>query len=165
MSSRIYRTCLTLARLCSAMWIGAALLFVLTSITEQTQPAFNAATRDRLALIRFPWYYATGATLLILSAGGAGVVAIRCRMGRVATLCLVAALTVMAGDYLFVYGPLRESLTPPGSDRTATFERLHVWSERVNSAGFLLAATAAMLLCATRDEQRRPKPGIARSQS
>jgi hypothetical protein len=140
------RFCLAIARICSAMWIGAALLFVLTSVTEQLEPGFDAATRDRLALIRFPWYYGTGAVLLCSALVTALIAGRKRTLTKIATLLLFLAGCVMMADYAFVYRPLRARLSPPGAERTADFRTLHDWSERLNSAGLLLSATAVVLL-------------------
>ncbi len=145
------RFSLAIARICSAMWIGAALLFVLTSITEQLEPAFDTATRDRLALIRFPWYYATGGLLLFVSFFAA-IIASRGRtLTKVAAVLLLLAGSVMIGDYTLVYRPLRATLAPPGVARSADFRSLHEWSERLNSAAFLLTAVSVLLLHTSRD--------------
>jgi len=145
------RFCLSIARIGSAMWVGAALLFVLTSITEQLDPAFDAATRDRLALIRFPWYYGTGAILLFVSFGSAAIACGKRTPTKIAAVLLFLAGSVMAADYTFVYRPLRERLSPVGVERTAEFRQLHEWSERINTVGFLLTATSAVLLQISRD--------------
>ena len=42
------------------VWVGAAALFVITSIFEQTSPEFGSLIRDQLATIRFPLYYQFG---------------------------------------------------------------------------------------------------------
>ncbi len=131
------------------MWVGAALLFVLTSVTEQVEPAFETAIRDRLALIRFPWYYGTGAVLLTVGIVTGAAISRGRRTILIATLVLLAAASAMAADYALVYRPLRASLTPPGAARDAEFQRLHEWSERLNAGGFLLSAVAAVMLCAT----------------
>ncbi|HEX6985960.1 MAG TPA: hypothetical protein VF170_11320 [Planctomycetaceae bacterium] len=148
------RFSLTLARLCSAIWVGAALLFVATSVTEQVHPSFDPATKDTLALIRFPWYYGTGATLLAVAFVAANFSGLAAWPRRSAALLLFAAIVLMAADHAFVYRPLREVLTPPGGGRGPAFERLHVWSERLNAAGFLLSATAAAVLCTAREERK-----------
>ena len=41
-------------------WVGAATLFVVTSVAEQRFDGFSSAMKNQLALIRFPKYYATG---------------------------------------------------------------------------------------------------------
>lgn len=145
------RFCLAVARICSAMWVGAALLFVLTSVIEQMDPALDAATRDRLALIRFPWYYGTGALLVFVSLVAAMVASRGRLLTKVAAVLLFLAGCVMVADHTFVYRPLRARLSPPGAERTTEFQNLHGWSERLNSAGFLLSATAMVLLQVSRD--------------
>ena len=43
-----------------AAWVGAAVLFVITSVAEQTSEHFDSLIRDQLATIRFPLYYQFG---------------------------------------------------------------------------------------------------------
>jgi len=145
------RFCLVIARICSAAWVGAALLFVITSVTEQMEPAFDAATRDRLALIRFPWYYGTGALLLLVAFFAALVASHKRILIRLAAVAVFLAMCVMAADYVLVFQPLKSRLSPPGAARTPEFRQLHAWSERLNAAGFLLSMSAVALLHASRD--------------
>jgi hypothetical protein len=150
----VIRYTLPIARLCSAMWIGAALLFVATSVTEQVHPSFDAETKNTLALVRFPWYYGMSFPLLLTAA----VAALVAGWGRpkntnaatVSALLLCFAQGVLWVDFSIVYRPLRDLLESSGPDRGAEFDRLHFWSESFNSAVFLLAAVAAVTLCATR---------------
>ena len=151
------RICLAVARLASAMWVGAGFLFVATSVTEQVQPSFDAATKDTLALIRFPWYYGTGGTLLIVACAGAAWSRLAIRPRAAAVLLLLGAAVLLNADWAFVYRPMREALTPPGARRGAEFELLHTWSEWLNGAGFVLNAAAAVILCASR-ERTGPVP-------
>ena len=51
---------LAVARLASAAWVGAAMLFVITAVREVRHPGFDSSTKDTLALLRFPAYYAFG---------------------------------------------------------------------------------------------------------
>jgi hypothetical protein len=149
--------CLALARFCSAFWIGAAFLFVTTSVTEQVQPSFDAATKDTLALIRFPWYYGTGMTLVAVAFFATRAAPISPKTQSAALLLLMAVFGLMCGDFVFVYRPMRAMLTPPGAGHGAEFTRLHHWSEGLNAAGFLLSTTAAAILCAARaDAVARP---------
>jgi len=149
--------CLATARLCSAMWVGAAFLFVATSVTEQVQPSFSGDVKDRLALIRFPWFYGVGGTLLATAAGASLFASRRGRRVSVAACLLTGALTVMAADYAFVYRPMRELLVPAGG-RGPEFERLHRFSEWANGAGLALSAAAAVILSGVREPQLRDEP-------
>ena len=51
---------LAVARLASAAWVGAAVLFVIIAVREVRHPGFDSAAKDTLALLRFPAYYASG---------------------------------------------------------------------------------------------------------
>ena len=145
------RFCLTLARLCSAMWVGAGFLFVTTSVTEQVQPTFDATTKETLALIRFPWYYGTGFVLLTTGFLASRFTPLSSRPRTAAMLLLLSATFLLATDHTFVYRPLREKLAQPGPVSDVGFERLHSWSEWLNGASFLCTAVAAVILCATRE--------------
>lgn len=140
------------------MWVGAALLFVATSVTEQVQPSFSGDIKDTLALIRFPWFYGFGALLLALAAASSFLAsALGCR-GLSAAVLLACALCIMGADYALVYRPMRALLVPVASGRGAEFERLHALSEWANGIGLVAATAAAMILCAAR-ETRPISPG------
>src|SRR5688500_8946512 len=113
--------CLATARLCSAMWVGAALLFVATSVTEQIQPAFDIETKNSLALIRFPWYYGAGFPLLLTAAVAALAAGWRrpknTNAATASSILLYFAQGVLWIDFSLVYQPMRELLDAPGSGR------------------------------------------------
>ena len=140
--------CLTIARVCSAAWIGAAVLFVVTSIREQTSPEFDLITRDQLALVRFPAYYACGFGLVLATGffGWLGLIGETSFRRRTFLGLMLVATLMMAGDYFMVYQPLVEVITPPGQARTEAFETLHSRSKWVNQADVTLCLIAAFLL-------------------
>src|SRR5690606_11763570 len=145
------RFSLPIARLSSTIWVGAALLFVATSVAEQVHPDLDASTKGLLALIRFPWFYGTAATLLAIGFV-ASVLAARGRRAVLAAAGLLAlALALLAIDYWFVYRELVNVLLDAGKPPASRFAVLHAWSERLNAVGFLLSATAAAILCAVSD--------------
>lgn len=130
------------------MWVGAALLYVIVSIREVTDPRIDQVIRDTLVAIRFPAYYAMGVTLLgvalVGAAGTIGSCVVCWRARLVAMLFLVLALCVLVGDYLLIYQPLLAEVTPPGRPRTERFQELHHWSEMVNAASWLLSLCGAL---------------------
>ena len=142
--SSISAAAVVVMRLSLSAWVGAAVLFVITSVAEQVFPEFTSKIRDQLATIRFPWYYATG-TLCCTFALSAGIV---CRsLSRRLTLALIAAAlasAVMAADYLYIYRPLQALIIPAGQPRTDQFEQLHTWSRNVNILHLLLVLYAAI---------------------
>ncbi|MCC7423307.1 MAG: hypothetical protein IT428_23775 [Planctomycetaceae bacterium] len=145
------RLCLTLARLFLSLWVGGAILFVVTSIAEQKFPGFSQATKNQLALIRFPWYYRFGFTLL----GGTLVAGHFARhhadlagFARWVVFGLTAAsLAVMAIDYHWVYEPLAAIVTPSDRAVSSEFERYHQLSKYVNLAHVGIALVACVILC------------------
>jgi hypothetical protein len=146
----IRAVCLLMARFCAAAWIGAAALFVVNGVQEVTSPTFESSTKDQLALIRFPAYYAfgfalvVGALLTTLCAGRKSLGSIRHAM--IAVL-LAASLGLMTYDWFAVYSPLRNMLDPPGQARNDDFKSLHVRSMSLNTTHVGLAFFAALALC------------------
>ena len=144
------RLCLTIARFALSAWIGAAALFVCTSISEQLAPTFGSDVKNTLAVIRFPWYYGFGFGLVGIGFVGS-VIGVRRTKQRhrwaVVVTSLVLALILMAADYVAIYTPLFEIVTSPTAVRDARFVELHRWSERINSIDILLCLIAALTVC------------------
>ena len=137
---------LMLSRFCLSAWVGAAALFVVNGIRQVMSPQLDSYTKDLLITLRFDPYYVFGFSLV-----GAGLV-----LGVIAsplfsrartilfTLLLIAALILMGFDYVRVYRPLLEMITPPGQARPAGFRDLHHLSELINTIHVGLAFVAAL---------------------
>jgi len=142
--------CLTAARFAICAWVGAAALFVVTSIREVTAAQIDSATRDLLVPVRFAGYYAFGFALMGVALACGWLARRHAQVSGwrvyVSLLLLAAALGLMIADYVLIYRPLVEMITPPGQARSATFVAYHRWSEQVNGVGFGLCAAAALLL-------------------
>ncbi|MCH2203630.1 MAG: hypothetical protein MK102_16805 [Fuerstiella sp.] len=142
--SAVTVTAIVVMRLALAVWTGAAILFVITSIAEQKFPAFDPTDRDHLATIRFPFYYAAGIACCTLALA-AGVLCRKfSRHLQVALLLTTLASMVFALDYWFVYRPLQELIIPAGRPRAEEFQQLHTWSRNVNALHLLLVLIAAV---------------------
>lgn len=149
--SAICRVALMLSRFALSAWVGAAALFVVTSVSEQVNSGFDVATKDTLALVRFPSYYQfgfalVGAGLLGTLVAGLGGVISRLRTG-LAGLLISGALALMAVDYYTIYQPIVRELTPVGKTRTAEFDRLHQASKKINEIDVMLSFAGALLVC------------------
>ena len=143
-------TGLFLARLASAMWLGAAFLFVATSVAEQTHPALPVPAKNLVAVIRFPWFYTIGAVFLSIALLSSLAIRRPPRGVAVASVLLMAALVIMFLDYAFIFRPMREEIRANFLERTDRFQTLHSWSEGVNSFEYLLVLIATVLLLAAR---------------
>lgn len=139
---------LSLFRFVSCAWVGAAVLFVVTSVAEQTSPEFTTTIRDQLATIRFPLYYLFAAwsygfmifgTLLFLGFSGQA----NRRRAILMTVLMVGSTAVLVLDYFVIYRPLQELILPPGKPRTAEFDRLHTLSRYANQVHLLMVLAAA----------------------
>jgi hypothetical protein len=155
---------LTIARLSATAWVGAATLFVVTALREVRHPGFDSVTKDTLALLRFPAYYAFGFTLVTLALVGALVASVgrpssndgesakpprsnATRRSRAASGLLALVLLTMLADFALVYRPMLEMITPPGRAHVAEFQSYHRVSIWLNIADVGLCAVAAVLLC------------------
>ncbi|MEZ6123010.1 MAG: hypothetical protein R3C49_07530 [Planctomycetaceae bacterium] len=144
-------TCsLIVLRFVLAAWIGAAVLYVVTSIAEQVFPEFDGRIRDQLATIRFPLYYRFGFACH-LAAATAGLIVWRLAPeSRRRTFLIVLLLILLSGigilvDYRWVYTPLQNLIIPPGQPHTAEFEVLHQRSMHINEAHLMCIAFAGIL--------------------
>lgn len=140
-----------LLRLAICAWIGAAALFVITSVAEQTSPEFGSVVRDQLATVRFPYYYQFGFGTHVLSAIVGLTAWMTAEVGR-RRLLAVWLLVLTSGvlitlDYRYVYLPLQELIVPPGNVRTAEFMQLHNWSRHANECHVTVMFLAALLAC------------------
>lgn len=157
------RLCLTIARFALAAWIGAAALFVVTSIAEQRSTAFGSDVKNVLAALRFPAYYGFGFVLvgLGLVAGGIGIDRhLNRRRWFVLVSCLALALLLMIVDYFAIYSPLLAIVTDPSGVRDARFMQLHRWSEQINTIDVTLCAIAAIAICWPEKRLEPPTPNL-----
>lgn len=140
--------CISLSRFCIAAWVGAAALFVVTTLKEVRAPQLDSTTKAELAVLRFPGYYQFGFALLILAlvlsiAWPATVSRVR-RYSVVALL--IAALLVTCADYFIVFQPLLKMTAAVDQARPANFVQYHEASKWLNTVQVTLAAAAALLL-------------------
>ncbi|MEQ9408662.1 MAG: hypothetical protein RIK87_13080 [Fuerstiella sp.] len=147
---KLFLVSLTVLRCLLAAWIGAAVLFVITSVAEQTSGNFDSVVRDQLAVIRFPHYYRFGfglyaaCGLLAMVVWRTALTAHRRRFLAVLLLIAISAVLITL-DYQLVYLPLEAAITPPGQARTQEFIRLHNLSRHANEAHLTLMALAAIV--------------------
>jgi len=147
------RVLLMTARLTTAAWVGAAVLFVVTGTREVTRvegPLNQSTIRDALVAVRFPAYYAFG-FLLVAAALLCAVLlqrgTFRSAMRRWLVLGLLSAtLLMMLADYFWIYRELVEMITPPGRARPAEFVTYHKASKWINAADIGLCFFASVLL-------------------
>lgn len=141
-----------LVRLALGCWVGGAVLFVITSVAEQTSPMFDSRTRDQLATIRFPYYYLYCWICLgtALAAAVLGAICsskcLRRRMMVAAGLTLIS-LGIAICDYHWVYKPLQALIIPPGEVRSQAFLTLHNRSRHINELHLTIALIAAIIIC------------------
>lgn len=144
---------LTTARFCLCAWVGAAVLFVTTGVREVTATECKylnqSPVKDELVAVRFPAYYAFGFALLGVSVAALALLgrsSLPRRRRRIVLTLTAAALVMMIADYVWIYRPLLEMITPPGRARPWQFVQYHDWSKYVNAADLGLCLIAAILI-------------------
>jgi hypothetical protein len=147
----MFRISIGVARFALSAWVGAAALFVVTGVSEVRAPELDSYVRDILVGVRFPAYYVFGFTLVGLAALATFAAALSATVKPGRQWCLAAivifSLLVMAVDYVWVYQPLFEMITPPGQSRPAEFMNYHTASKWMNLGSICLCALAAITLC------------------
>jgi len=137
----------TVLRFSLCAWVGAASLFVVTGVREVTMTDFDATTKNLLAVIRFPAYYAFGFTLVTvagISAFGLILIDKEARRQKIVLLTLaVFSLVVMYVDHRFIYQPLETMMLEPEGRLNPDFFKYHQWSKYINcvSVGACLVAS------------------------
>ena len=137
----------TVLRFSLCAWVGAAALFVVNGVREVTMTDFDAATKNVLAVTRFPAYYAFGFTLVVVSAISAFSLILinkETRRRKIVVLSLlVFSLVVMYLDHLFIYQPLEIMMLEPEGRLDPEFFTYHQWSKYINcvSVGACLIAS------------------------
>ena len=149
-TSKLFSVSISVLRFLLPAWIGAAVLFVITSVAEQTAEDFGSVIRDQLATIRFPLYYKFGTVIYIGSLLACAVAwkTSAKQHGRRATIILllmVVSAIVFAWDYFTVYSPLQALIIPPGQVRTQEFITLHNWSRHANELHLMITLAACVL--------------------
>ncbi len=156
---------LLVGRLASAAWVGAAVLFVIIAVREVRHPGFDSATKDTLALLRFPAYYAGGFVLISAALAGTFVALLGRTKGQrrsvlAAAWLLLLVLVLLVADYFAIYLPIVGMIVPVGRARSEAFDAYHRASMIINFCDVALCAIAAVLLC-----WHNPQPDIAPNQS
>lgn len=155
--------CLLLSRLFLSAWVGAAALFVTTSVQEVTSELVqlkDSTVRNALVHVRFPSYYLFG-FCLVGAAFVCGILAwkqtsiSKLRLS-ICILLMFAALGVMTFDYFRVYLPLEEMVTPVEKARPAEFGEYHERSMLLNYIDVSLCFAAAILLCFPARIEKQP---------
>ena len=143
----VRNACLTLGRIALAGWVLAAALFVVTTLQEVTSTGLEAPTKAHLTDLRFPAYYSFGFSLLITGFVSSVIGCQSTGIGRFRKVTVIAlagtALLLMAVDYFWIYGPLREMSADPLAARPAEFVIYHRYSMQINGVELLVAALAA----------------------
>ena len=150
--------CLAVCRFSLAAWVGAAVLFIVVGIGEIK--VFDSEMRERLVLIRFPFYYSCGLGLVFVSlaCGFASRKhsALSSRQAKIFLGLVLVALLTMVADYIWVYRPLVEMMTPLGGAKPSTFVSLHELTKWINFGILTLCLIASLVINWPQKERTEP---------
>lgn len=141
--------CLTLSRFTLAAWVGAACLFVITTLQDVHSPDLSSVEKAEIVVRRFPIYYRFGFGLLIsalvltitaeLLSGGI-------RRWLTVSLALLPVLLITA-DYVWIYLPLETMTAAVDRARPAAFIEYHSASKWINAVQVSASLLAAIAVC------------------
>lgn len=147
----IYRIAFCLLRVVLPLWVGAAVLFAINGAAEQRVIEFDSIVRARLALLRFPAYYAFGFSCVGTAFALTGVSLLGSANPRKRLFCvmvlLATVLSLMLWDYFYVYSSLHDMLLPLGAPKPSTWISLHATSMITNLIHVSLCLAASLVLC------------------
>ena len=142
--------CLTASRLAISFWVGAALIFVVTSIQEVSSDEINSEIRSILAAMRFPTYYLFGFFLVGFSFLTGSFLKNYDRIRKIRWWfymgLLSIVLIVMVVDYIWIFRPLLEMVILTEQARSAKFRTYHELTKYINLFNLLLCLVAAGLI-------------------
>ena len=141
--------CLTLSRFAISAWVGAACLFVVTTLKEVHSPQLDSVAKAELAVLRFPVYYMfafglVAVAVVTFAAAPHSISKVR-RILSVGIAALVLLLTTI--DYFWIYQPLAGMTAAVQEARPAEFVALHQASKWINTTQICISLVAALLLC------------------
>jgi len=138
-----------LSRFAISAWVGAACLFVLTTLREVHSPKLDSVTKAELVTLRFPVYYGFSfgllAMALIMALCWSPIVSGLRRWTTLGLLSLI--LVVTAVDYIWIYKPLEKMTAATDEARPAEFVVLHQASRWINTGQVSASALAALIVC------------------
>ena len=141
--------CLTISRFAISAWVGAASLFVVTTLKEVRSPQLDSVTKAELAVLRFPVYYTFAFSLiavaLVLAAASLQSISPRRRWGAISLVLFAFLLSVV--DYVWIYKPLEAMTAIVDQSRPAEFVTYHRASKWINSVQVSVSAVAALAIC------------------
>ena len=150
--------CLGVCRFSLAAWVGAAVLFIVVGIGEIK--VFDSEMRERLVLIRFPFYYACGFGLVFVTLVCGFVShkhpALSVRQANIFLGLVLVSLLTMVADYIWIYRPLVEMMTSLGSAKPSTFVSLHELTKWINFGILTLCLIASLVICWPPKERTAP---------
>ena len=120
------------------------------ALSTLARGGFDSTTKDLLVTVRFPAFYVCGAVLVgvgwlgVWIAGNSALLPANRRIGALVLLSVV--LAVMAVDYVWIYLPLLQMVTPPGQAKPGHFRNYHEASKWINLVGLFLCLIASSIV-------------------
>ena len=141
--------CLTISRFAMSAWVGAACLFVVTTLLEVRSPKLDSITKAELAVLRFPVYYLFAFSLIstALVFGMCSLRSMSPRRRSFAMSFVLTALVLTVADYIWIYKPLEAMTAIVDQSRPAEFVSYHKASKWINSLQITVSLAAAIAIC------------------
>ncbi len=135
--------CLTLSRFAMAAWVGAACLFIVTTLQDVHSPDLSSVAKAEIVVRKFPIYYGFGFGLLIT----AFVLSLAGKRHWFVCGLVAVPLLLTAADYLWIYRPLETMTVAVDQARPAEFIDYHNASKWINTVQVSASVIAALVVC------------------
>lgn len=148
--------CLMLSRLTTAAWVGAACLFIVTTLQDVHSPELSSVDKAEIVVRKFPIYYRFGFGLLIpaLLLAVAGQPLFSGKRRWLIGGLVFFPLLLLGADYVWIYEPLETMTAAVDRARPAEFIDYHSASKWINTVQVTSAVVATVAVCWPVNQQK-----------
>lgn len=143
------KLCLATSRFAISAWVGAACIFIATTLRDVHSTTMDSVAKAELAVQRFPVYYNFAFALLgaAFVLGICGLIKATAQRKAVTIQLLLLPLVLTVIDYLWVYRPLESMTVSVHEARPAQFVTFHTASKWINIVQVSASVAAAIAVC------------------
>ncbi|MCA9050660.1 MAG: hypothetical protein KDA89_18105 [Planctomycetaceae bacterium] len=137
------------SRFAISAWVGAACLFIATTLQDVHSTTLDSVAKAELAVQRFPVYYNFAFVLLGIAfvLGCCGLITASTTRKGVTLQLLLLPLVLTAIDYVWIYQPLDAMTVNVQQARPAQFVTFHSASKWINIVQVSASVIAAIAVC------------------
>ncbi len=150
--------CLAASRFAISAWVGAACIFIATTLQDVHSTTMDSVAKAELAVQRFPVYYnfAVGLMGAAFLLGICGLTKATTQRKAITIQLLLLPLVLTVIDYIWVYQPLEAMTVNVQEARPAQFITFHTASKWINIVQVSASVIAAIAVCWPVGQRKEP---------